>query len=130
MEVYSKIDQKIALIAILVNVFLDNIFLTVIVPTMPQYIKSLGLNDTAVGVFFSCYAIGLLLTTPIWGIVSDRFGRKTPIVYGLMLFILSTLLFAFSKTVFLLFAAYASGDCIVCNMDFNFSVVSRYFSQE
>jgi len=52
-----------------------------IFPFLPLYVKSLGsaarLNlDLLVGLVFSCQAFTMMIASPFWGALADRFGRK------------------------------------------------------
>ncbi len=50
-----------------------------------------------VGVLFAMYAAGLLIATPIFGILTDRFGRKWPMLVGLVGLGAATSILAFIK---------------------------------
>jgi MFS transporter, DHA1 family, multidrug resistance protein len=52
-----------------------------IFPFLPLYVKALGSAhgislDLLAGLVFSGQAFTMMLTSPIWGVVADRFGRK------------------------------------------------------
>ncbi len=51
-------------------------------PFIPYYIQDLGITDTSqlnlyTGLLNSLPALGMALMAPVWGLLSDRFGRKT-----------------------------------------------------
>ncbi len=55
------------------------------VPLIPFYIQELGVNDPAqinlfVGILNSAPAVTMALVSPIWGKLSDRYGRKPMII--------------------------------------------------
>jgi MFS family permease len=52
-----------------------------------------------VGVLFAMYAAGLLIATPIFGILTDRFGRKWPMLCGLVGLGAATSILAFIRCV-------------------------------
>ncbi|MDY7080354.1 MAG: MFS transporter [Chloroflexota bacterium] len=54
---------------------------TVVLPLLPLYIQELGVQDERevriwAGVVFSAHAVTMAIFSPIWGALSDRYGRK------------------------------------------------------
>lgn len=49
------------------------------------YAKSVGLNDFFVGVVMGSQPVTIVVSKPFMGRLSDRFGRRTPILAGLLL---------------------------------------------
>lgn len=62
-------------------------------------------DDARVGVLFASKAIVQLLTSPVSGTVIDRMGYETPMVFGLSIIFVSTIIFAFGWNYPVLFAA-------------------------
>ena len=74
-----------------------------IFPFLPLYVKSLGAvtslgTDVLTGLVFSCQAITMMIASPIWGALADRWGRKLmveramfggAVLLGLMAFVRS-----------------------------------------
>lgn len=59
----------------------------------------MGVEADAIGWLFGSYALGLLLLTPVFGIVSDRLGsRRVPMLAGLLGLAVATLLFNVATT--------------------------------
>lgn len=85
--------------------FTDLVAYSIAVPVLPDLSRRLGASPTMIGLLFAAFGVTLLgVSIPI-GAVSDRFGRKVPIVGGLVLLAASTVLFAFAETLPALFAA-------------------------
>jgi MFS family permease len=61
---------------------------------LPPIARQIGMADWTVSAIFSVSAVLWVVTSPVWGRVSDRAGRKPMIVLGLSAFALSTGLFA------------------------------------
>lgn len=98
-------EQKSALLVVALAVFTDMLIYGLIVPILPSYAVSLGISQTEIGLLFSSYAITLLLATPIFGALSDKIGRRSPMLWGLFGLAGATLLFAFAKSFWVLLAA-------------------------
>ena len=67
--------------------------------------EDLGLSEAFVGVMQTLPAIASLLVLPFVGAISDRFGRKSIIVPGMMLYVVCLLILGYSTPVWILSAA-------------------------
>ena len=85
--------------------FTDLVAYSIAVPVLPDLSRRLGASPTTIGFLFASFGVTLLgVSVPI-GSVSDRMGRKTPLVGGMIVLAGSTLLFAFADSLAWLFAA-------------------------
>lgn len=71
-----KKAQKSVLLVVTLAIFTDMLLYGMIVPILPDYAENLGISQTAIGILFGSYAAALLIATPIFGVVSDKFGRR------------------------------------------------------
>jgi fucose permease len=81
---------------------------------IPQVIKEFRLSMTAAGAFHYATMSGIALAGIFLGYLADRFGRKTTIILGLILFAASSYMFAVGRSfpfflVLLLFSGVAIG---------------------
>lgn len=67
-------------------------------PAFPSIHSSLGLQTGQVELSFSAYFVGMLLGMLCYGPISDRFGRRPPLLFGLALYSLASLLLAGSES--------------------------------
>ena len=58
-------------------------------PVFPAVVKEFGIAPEAVGLLITLYALPGIFLTPVYGILADRFGRKTVLVPALVLFALA-----------------------------------------
>ena len=79
-------------------VFTDTVVYSLVVPILPRYADSLGAGPGAIGFLFASYALALLITLPVFGVLSDRVGRRRPMLWGLVGLGGATLLFAFADS--------------------------------
>ncbi|CAJ37804.1 MFS transporter [Methanocella arvoryzae] len=100
-------NQKLALLVVFIAIFTDMLIYCMIVPILPEYASGLGASQQMIGLLFASYAITFLLAAPVVGVLSDRVGRKLPMLVGLLGLFGSTLLFAFSSDLTMLFVARA-----------------------
>ena len=85
--------------------FTDIVAYSVAVPVLPDLTRKLGASPTMVGLLFASFGVTVLLTAIPMGAVSDRVGRKGPLVGGLVVLMIATLMFAFADTLPSLFVA-------------------------
>lgn len=63
---------------------LDLMGMLMVAPQVPFYTKRMGGSDTLVGVMVGAHAFAMLVTAPLWGRLSDRYGRRPAILLGLV----------------------------------------------
>src|SRR3954469_23122949 len=85
--------------------FTDIIAYSVAVPVLPDLSRKLGASPTMIGLLFASFGVTLLTVSIPMGAVSDRIGRKGPMVGALALLAGSTMLFAYAESLPLLFLA-------------------------
>ena len=59
----------------------------IIYSILPLYIVSLGASRSEVGLVYACGAIAGAVTSPLWGNLSDKKGRKVTLIISMVLFI-------------------------------------------
>ncbi|MCK9169390.1 MAG: MFS transporter [Treponema sp.] len=101
----SKKTSRNGLIVVTLAIFTDMLVYGLVVPILPEYAFSLGVSQTAVGLLFGSYAIALFAATPVFGILSDKIGRKGPLLWGLLGLAGSTVLYAFASRFWMLVTA-------------------------
>src|SRR5436309_13019320 len=91
------------LVVLMITAFVDMVGLLMIIPLLPFYAKNLGANGLLVGLLFSSFAIAQLISAPIWGRFSDRFGRRPALLVGLGASAVAYVIFAYAASLWLLF---------------------------
>ena len=77
----------------------------IVIPIFPFYIESMGAGGTELGLLTASYAIMRLIFGPIWGGLSDRFGRKPILLIGILGYVITMVWFGLANTLWMLFAA-------------------------
>lgn len=85
--------------------FTDIIAYSVAVPVLPDLSRKLGASPTMIGLLFASFGVTLLTVSIPMGAVSDRIGRKAPLVGGMIALAAATLLFSYADGLPWLFAA-------------------------
>jgi len=87
-----------------IAVFVSMIGAGIIVPLLPIYAKNLGATGIWLGIIFSGFALARLIFMPIIGKISDRKGRKKFIVFGLLGYSVTSLLYLLAGGIYSLVA--------------------------
>ncbi|WP_248278377.1 MDR family MFS transporter [Bacillus sp. DNRA2] len=90
-------NRKMVTIAMLVAILLVAIDVTVVSTAMPQIVSDLsGLK--LISWVFAIYTLTTSVTTPIYGKLADLFGRKKVFIFGVILFVLGSMLSGAAQT--------------------------------
>ncbi|KAG2235773.1 hypothetical protein INT48_000999 [Thamnidium elegans] len=79
--------------------FTDMLVYGAVVPCLPALVidKFHG-TPRDIGILFACFALGYLVSTPIFAIISDKYqNRRYPLILGVSCLITSTLCFAYAS---------------------------------
>lgn len=84
-------------------------------PALPQMANDFGVSTQMVANTLPAYFLGLALGQLVYGPLSDRIGRKKPLYFGLLLYIVASMLCIFATNEWSLIAArilQAIGGCV------------------
>ena len=90
----AGLTMKKSLFILMSVQFLVYLGFGIIIPVLPEVILQENYNEVHVGGLLTVYALASFFTAPLWGMLSDRIGRKTLILTGLIGFSLSFWLFS------------------------------------
>jgi MFS family permease len=85
--------------------FADIVAYSICVPVLPDFARRLGASATVIGLLFASFGVTLLAVSVPMGAVSDRTGRRVPLVAGMLALAGATLMFAAAGSLAGLFAA-------------------------
>ncbi len=86
-------------------VFLDLVGFGVILPLLPFYGEHFGASPGVVTMLMAAYSIGQLFCSPIWGRLSDRFGRRPILLVSTACSALSYVWLGSASALWMLFGA-------------------------
>jgi len=93
------------LVIIFVTVFIDLLGFGIIIPLLPFYAEAFGASALVVGLLATSFSAMQFVFAPIWGRLSDVFGRRPIILAGLLGSAVSYLAFGLATSLTMLFAA-------------------------
>jgi MFS transporter, DHA1 family, tetracycline resistance protein len=86
-------------------VFIDLLGFGIVLPLLPTYAATFGVSPAAIGLLVTSFSLLQLVAVPVWGSISDRFGRRPVLIVGLVGSTASYLMFAFTHTYWVLLAS-------------------------
>jgi len=99
-----QINPNRAMFTLILSIMVDVFGFSMVIPLLPLLAKSLGATDLMYGIIISSNAIAILIFGPIWGKLSDKYGRKPILMISQAGTGLAFLLLAFSNSLYIIFA--------------------------
>ena len=87
--------RRAAAVAIAPGLLAFSMGQTVLFAVAGPVIRDIGLSEFQLGLIVSAAAVMFVIASPIWGLLSDHFGRKPVIVFGLFTYAVISFAFAF-----------------------------------
>jgi MFS family permease len=91
------------LAVLMVTAFMDMVGVLMIIPLLPFYAKSMGAGGFVVGLLVSSFSVAQLLMAPVWGRLSDHYGRRPALIVGMTASAIAYVIFAYAGSLWLLF---------------------------
>ena len=101
----ARSSRTFALALVTFATFTDIVAYSIAVPVLPDLTRKLGASPTMVGLLFASFGVTALLTAIPMGVVSDRIGRKGPLVAGFVGLAIASVMLAFADGLPSLFVA-------------------------
>lgn len=83
--------------------FIDMVGFAMVFPLLPFYAMRLGGADWIIGPLIASFSIAQLASSPLWGRLSDRIGRRPILLIGLSAAGVAYIVFGLANSVWLLF---------------------------
>ncbi len=93
------------LIVLMITAFMDMVGLLMVIPLLPFYALDLGASGFTVTLLVASFSVAQLLSAPLWGRFSDRYGRRPALLVGLVASAVAYVVFAYADSLWLLFAS-------------------------
>ena len=100
-----RASRRTAAVLATLAAFTDILAYSIAVPVLPDLSRRVGASPTMIGFLFAAFGVTLIATSVPMGALSDRLGRRVPLIVGAAALTGSTLLFAFATTLPWLFVA-------------------------
>jgi MFS family permease len=93
------------LVILMITAMVDMVGVLMILPLLPFFAQRLGAGGLTVGLLVSSFSVAQLLSAPLWGKLSDRYGRRPVLMIALGSSALAYIVFGFAQSLFLLFVS-------------------------
>ena len=80
----------------------SQIAIDIYLPSLPSMTANLHASDTALQLTFTFYLIGLGISQVFYGFLTDKLGRRPILQFGLLVFVIGSIVCIFSKNVLVL----------------------------
>lgn len=100
----SSRDQFRRLMILIAVATVDMIGGAMVFPLIPFYALKLNATPATVGMIIASFFVAQLVSAPLWGRVSDHYGRRPALLIGLCASTVAFLVFGFANAIWLLFA--------------------------
>lgn len=125
------VEKKKALPILFAVMFLVMSGFGIIIPVIPFYAEEIGASPAQLGFLMAIYSLMQFLFAPLWGRVSDRYGRKPVMLIGIIGLSLSFFLMAISSELWMLFVARIIGGTLsAANMPTAMAYVADITTEE
>jgi MFS family permease len=96
-------ENKSALVVIFLTIFIDLLGFGIVIPLLPSFcINQLHTSESMIGLIAGIFSLMQFLFSPVWGSLSDRYGRKPILVMSLTGSVISYLLLSLVFSGFIL----------------------------
>jgi MFS family permease len=90
------------LLILIITAFVDMVGLLMVLPLMPYYARELGAGSMMVTVMVVSFTAAQLVSAPLWGRFSDKYGRRPALLVGLGAAAIAYVVFALADSIWLL----------------------------
>jgi MFS family permease len=101
----SKSAQFRSLSVLIAVACVDMLGFAMIFPLLPFYALEMNISPQFIGLIIASFSVAQLLAAPLWGRVSDRYGRRPALLIGLIASAISFVVFGFANSFWLLLAS-------------------------
>lgn len=98
-----KRDQFRQLSVLIAVNFVDMLGFAMVLPLLPFYAIKLDATPEIIGWMIASFSITQLIASPIWGRVSDKYGRRPALMIGLFASAIAFLVFGLANALWVLF---------------------------
>ncbi len=101
----SRNGQLRRLSVLIATSCIDMLGFAMVLPLIPFYALRLNASPEVIGGIIASFSVAQLLAAPLWGRVSDHYGRRPALLAGLLASAVAYAVFGFADSVWLLFAS-------------------------
>src|SRR5687767_2071320 len=93
------------LLIIFLTILVNLIGFGIIIPLLPFYAETFGASPLTIGLLFASFSMAQLVSSPVLGAWSDKWGRRPVLIFSLIGTVVSFVMLAMAQSLAMLFAA-------------------------
>lgn len=105
-------------------VFVDLVGFGIMIPLLPFYVERVGAGPEIITITLGLYSFFQFLAAPLWGWLSDKYGRKPILAWTLSGFAISYLILGFADSLWMVVASRVFGGLMAGNISTAFAYVA------
>lgn len=118
------------LLTLFLVVFVDLVGFGIMVPLLPFYVERVGAGPELITIALGLYSLFQFIAAPVWGKLSDRYGRKPILAWSLSGLALSYIALGFSDSLSMVIATRIFGGLMAGNIATAFAYVADVTTPE
>ena len=91
-------NRQAAIPVLFLTIFIDLIGFGIVFPLLPNYAREIGISDVMVGILVFAFALTQFWSTPFWGSLSDKIGRRPVILISTLISTVAYFVFGFANS--------------------------------
>ncbi|WP_276318870.1 MFS transporter [Longirhabdus pacifica] len=96
-------QNKMRMFILMLNMFITMVGVGIIIPVLPTFLQGFENPGVAMGLLVAFFSFAQFIFSPIAGRLSDEWGRRLPIIFGLFIFTVSQVIYAFGTELWVLY---------------------------
>ncbi len=111
-------------------VFVDLVGFGIMIPLLPFYVERVGAGPEIITITLGLYSLFQFVAAPLWGRLSDKYGRKPILAWTLSGFAISYLILGFSDSLWMVILSRVFGGLMAGNISTAFAYVADVTTPE
>ncbi len=111
-------------------VFVDLVGFGILIPLLPFYVQRVGAGPEVITITLGLFSLFQFIAAPLWGKLSDRYGRKPILAWSMAGLAISYLMLAYADTLALVMASRVFGGLMAGNISAAFAYVTDITAEE
>lgn len=101
----------------------------IVAVNLPVYAKQIGVGVAMIGILIAVYDLAEIVAKPTFGVIADRAGMKKTMLLGILVFIVSSLAYIWSKPQLLLLIRFLQGVGAAALSSVSLALVGIYYKE-
>jgi DHA1 family solute carrier family 18 vesicular amine transporter 1/2 len=125
-----RTSPKMVLFVVSFALLVEEVLYGAVAPLTPMSPAKLS-DEHMISTLYGAYALGLILAAPVLALITDRIGRRQPMIVGALLLTVSSIMFLVGNNVEIVFASRVlQGAGAACTWTAGLALVAEYFHKD